>query len=130
MRFLAFAAAAKVRDQGYRLVGLYLLCKQLNGSKYSHLRNALTHRYLRVFRFTSPPKGAYDFDDLSQLTGEVLRTIKCIIMQATIFIDRMERSKRGKDSDLVGQIPLNTSQNLDLWQMKDSPRFTDPEQDS
>jgi hypothetical protein len=31
-------------------LGLYLLCKGLCGSKYSDIRNALTHRYLRVFR--------------------------------------------------------------------------------
>ena len=106
----------KVKTKGWRLFGLYLLCMELRGSKYSNLRNALTHRYVRVYRIFPGGKETYEFEDLSRMTGEILHMIKCAIMYASIFIDNNERTKYPAGSGPAGQLSLNTNQNLDLWQ--------------
>lgn len=105
--------ASKVKAQGHRLFGLFQLCQELCGSKYSHIRNALTHRYLRVYRAASGPKGTYMFEDLNQTTIDALNKIKCAIIYASLFIESRERAKRG-DGPMV-QIPLAIEQNLDIW---------------
>jgi hypothetical protein len=104
---------SKVKAQGFRLFGLYQLCQELCGSKYSHIRNALTHRYLRVYRAVKGPKGTYMFEDLTQTTVDALYKIKCAIMYASLFIERTEGAKRG--DGLMVQVPLSTRQNLDIW---------------
>ncbi len=104
---------SKVKAQGFRLFGLYLLCQELCGSKYSHIRNALTHRYLRVYRAAKGPKGTYMFEDLTQTTVDALYKIKCAIMYASLFIESKEGAKRG--DGLMAQMPLSTEQNLDIW---------------
>lgn len=109
------AVSQKVKDQGYRLFGLYLLCQELCGSKYSHIRNALTHRYLRVYRGATGPKGTYTFEDLTQTTTEALYKIKCAIMYVSLFIETKEQMKRGGEAAL--EVPLSTEQNLDLWKI-------------
>ncbi len=105
--------ASKIKAQGHRLFGLYLLCQELCGSKYSHIRNALTHRYLRVYRAVKGPKGTYMFEDLTQTTVDALYKIKCAIMYASLFIESKEGAKRR--NGLVARIPLSTKQNLDIW---------------
>ncbi len=105
--------ASKVKAEGYRLFGLYLLCQELCGSKYSHIRNALTHRYLRVYRAVKGPKGTYMFEDLTQITIDVLYKIKCAIMYVSLFIESKEGAKRGEG--MMAQMPLSTKQNLDIW---------------
>ena len=107
--------AQQVKDQGYRLFGLYLLCQELCGSKYSHIRNALTHRYARVYRAVAGPKGTYTFEELTQTTIDALYKIKCAIMYISLFIEAKEQAKRGKETGSAINMPLNTDQNLDLW---------------
>lgn len=107
--------AAAVRSGGYRLLGLYLLCRELSGSKYSHLRNALTHRYARVYRVIPGPKGTQTFEQMSALTAELLYKIKCAIMYAALFIEHKERHKYPPSDTPTIQMPLHTDQNLDLW---------------
>jgi len=108
--------AAAVRTGGYRLLGLHLLCRELSGSKYSHLRNALTHRYARVYRVLPGPKGSQTFEQMSALTAELLYKIKCAIMYATLFIEHRERQKSSPGGVPVVQLELATNQNLDIWQ--------------
>lgn len=103
-----------IQAEGWRLFGLFLLCTQLRGSKYSHLRNALTHRYVRVYRGNPGPKGTYLFEDLSDLTADVLHQVKCAIMYLSIFIDTKERGKR-TPYGLTAPMPMNSNQHLDLW---------------
>jgi tetratricopeptide (TPR) repeat protein len=105
----------KVKDQGYRLFGLYLLCQELCGSKYSHIRNALTHRYVRVYRAAAGPKGTYTFEDLTQTTIDALYKIKCAIMYVSLFIETQERARRAQETGPTIDMPLNTDQNLDIW---------------
>jgi hypothetical protein len=105
--------AQKVKDQGYRLFGLYLLCQELCGSKYSHIRNALTHRYVRVYRAVAGPKATYTFEELTQTTVDALYKIKCAIMYVALFIETKEQAK--KTAAFVPMMPLRTEQNLDLW---------------
>lgn len=105
--------AQKVKDQGYRLFGLYLLCQELCGSKYSHIRNALTHRYVRVYRAVAGPKGTYTFEDLTQTAIEALYSVKCAIMYVSLFIETQERAKHGSETHI--DVPLSTHQNLDIW---------------
>lgn len=105
--------SSKVKAQGFRLFGLYQLCQELCGSKYSHIRNALTHRYLRVYRAVKGPKGTYMFEDLTQTTVDALYRIKCAIMYASLFIESIEAAKPG--DGLMVQMPLSTKQNLDTW---------------
>lgn len=102
-----------VRAGGYKLLGTYLLCLELRGSRYSTLRNAMTHRYVRVFRGTSPEKGGYDFEHLVQLTAEVLFKVKCAIIYTSQFI--MAQESRKSSGQPVGTVPIETDQNLDLW---------------
>ncbi|PPF61589.1 hypothetical protein C5E11_14840 [Clavibacter michiganensis] len=102
-----------VRAAGHRLLGTYLLCLELRGSRFSHLRNAMTHRYARVFRGGPVPKGGYDFEKLVDLTAEVLFKVKCGVIYVSQFIHASEMQKfSGKT---VGELPAWTNQNLDLW---------------
>jgi tetratricopeptide (TPR) repeat protein len=105
----------KVKDQGYRLFGLYLLCQELCGSKYSHIRNALTHRYVRVYRAVAGPKNTYTFEDLTQTTIDALYKVKCAIMYVSLFIAAQERAKRGAEAGFMPDMSLSTDQNLDIW---------------
>lgn len=107
--------AERVRSGGFRLLGLYLLCRELSSSKYSHLRNALTHRYARIYRVTPGPKGTQTFEEMSALTAELLYKTKCAIMYATLFIEHRERQKYLVAGTPTVRIPLHTSQNLDRW---------------
>lgn len=106
--------APQVKQQGWRLFGLYLLCQDLCGSRYSQIRNALTHRYLRVYRMVDGPKGTYTFEELTRIAIEALYQIKCAIMYALLFIEANEHAKHS-GTDRVGTIPLSTRQHLDLW---------------
>jgi tetratricopeptide (TPR) repeat protein len=105
--------APAVKAAGYRLFGLYLLCKDLCGSKYSDIRNALTHRYLRVYTTDPKPKGVYLFDDLTATTTEVLYKVKCAVTYAALFVWSKENQKHG-DHPTV-QAHLSTDQHLDQW---------------
>lgn len=107
--------ADTVRAGGYRLLGLYLLCRELSGSKYSHLRNALTHRYARVYRVIPGPKGTRTFEEMCSLTAELLYKVKCAIMYAALFIEQKERQKYPQSGAPTVQMQLHTNQNLDLW---------------
>lgn len=107
--------ADAVRAGEYRLLGLYLLCRELSSSKYSHLRNALTHRYARVYRGVPGPKGTQTFEEMSSLTADLLYKIKCAIMYAALFIEHQERQKYPPSAAPTIQMPLYTDQNLDLW---------------
>lgn len=106
--------AQKVKDQGARLFGLYLLCQELCGSEYSSVRNTLTHRYLRVYRAVNGPKGTYSFEDLTQVTVDALYKIKCAIIYVSLFIDASERMKHVSRGRII-QGELHTDQNLDIW---------------
>lgn len=104
----------KVKSEQY-LVGLYLLCQDLRGSKYSHLRNALTHRYARIYRGLSGPKGTYTFEELSETTIDVMYKVKCAITYLSLFITRKETTKYSGQRGLVMNMPLFTKQRLDIW---------------
>lgn len=105
--------AEPVRAAGYRLFGTYLLCLELRGSRYSSLRNAMTHRYVRVFRSGPVVKGGYDFERLVDLTAEVLFKVKCSIIYVSQFITSEEKKKH--EGGLLGTLPAWTNQNLDIW---------------
>lgn len=103
------------------LLGLYLICNDLRGSKYSHLRNALTHRYARIYVSKKAPKGAYTFDDLSTTTVDVFYKIRCCIMYLSLFIARKELYKhlenKSTDKSKAFTITMNipNDQHLDSW---------------
>ena len=105
--------AEPVRAAGYRLLGPYLLCLELRGSRYSNLRNAMTHRYARVFRDGPVPKGGYDFEKLIDTTAEVLFKVKCAVIYVSQYIHAAETEKAS--GKLTGELPAWTNQNLDLW---------------
>ena len=105
--------APEVKAAGYRHFGLYLLCKDLCGSKYSDIRNALTHRYLRVYTADPRPKGAYLFDDLTATTIDAMYKVKCAIMYAALFVWSKENQKRGNHP--TAQAHLSTDQQLEQW---------------
>jgi len=106
--------AEPVGAAGYQLFGTYLLCLELRGSRYSSLRNAMTHRYARVYRYGPVEKGGYDFDRLVDLTAEVLLKVKCAVIYVTQYIAKTEQSKAAGDRALP--LPAWTGQNLDLWE--------------
>lgn len=103
----------KIKSEPY-LVGLYLLCQDL-WSRYSHLRNALTHRYVRIYRIINGPKGTYTFEELSDITTDVMYKVKCAITYLSLFITRNEHFKHEHQQGLVIDMPLSTRQNLDIW---------------
>lgn len=105
--------AEPVRAAGYRLFGAYLLCLELRGSRYSSLRNAMTHRYIRVFRSGPVAKGGYDFERLIDLTAEVLFKVKCAIIYVSQFVTSNEQKKH--EGGILGTLPAWTNQNLDIW---------------
>lgn len=104
----------KVKNEQY-LVGLYLLCQDLCGSKYSDLRNSLTHRYMRIYRGMKGPKGTYTFEELSETTVDVMYKVKCAITYLSLFITRKESTKGTDKKGLVMDMSLSTNQHLDLW---------------
>lgn len=105
--------AEPVRAAGYRLFGTYLLCLELRGSRYSSLRNAMTHRYVRVFRSGPVAKGGYDFERLVDLTAEVLFKVKCSVIYVSQFVTSNEQRKH--EGGVLGTLPAWTNQNLDIW---------------
>ncbi|BCL78984.1 hypothetical protein ccbrp13_14490 [Ktedonobacteria bacterium brp13] len=105
--------ANKVKTQGHRLLGLYLLCQEIGGSEYQAIRNALTHRYVRVYRAVKGPEGTYLFEELTRIAVDVLYKVKCAIMYISLFIESKEETKGG--SGLMAEMPLETGQNLDIW---------------
>lgn len=105
--------AEQVRAGGDRLLGTYLLCLELRGSRYSSLRNAMTHRYVRVFRSGPSAKGGYGFERLVDLTAEVLFKVKCAIIYVSQFITHEEQKKH--KGGILGTLPAWTNQNLDIW---------------
>jgi tetratricopeptide (TPR) repeat protein len=105
--------ANKVKVQGYRLLGLYLLCQEIGSSEYQAIRNALTHRYLRVYKAAKGPENTYLFEELTRITVDVLYKIKCAIMYISLFIESKEEGKRG--IGLIAEMSLETGQNLDIW---------------
>jgi tetratricopeptide (TPR) repeat protein len=105
--------AEPVRAAGYRLFGAYLLCLELRGSRFSNLRNAMTHRYARVFKGGPVPKGGYDFEKLIDSTAEVLFKVKCAVIYVSQYIHAAETNKFS--GELIGELPAWTNQNLDLW---------------
>jgi hypothetical protein len=104
--------SAKVKEQGWRLFGLYLLHHEVGG-KYADIRNILTHRYLRVFRTVKGPQHTYLFEDLTTITTEILYKVKCAIVYMSLFIHSKEQSTPGEAPAV--SIALNTNQHLDLW---------------
>jgi tetratricopeptide (TPR) repeat protein len=109
--------APAVKSTGYRLFGLHLLCKDLCGSKYSDIRNALTHRYLRVYTADPRPKGSYLFDDLTATTIEATSKVKCAITYAALFVWHMENQKHA--GQRTAQMHLSVDQQLDGWRRPD-----------
>jgi tetratricopeptide (TPR) repeat protein len=107
--------APAVKEQGYRLLGLYLLCCELRGSKYSSMRNALTHRYARVFRHVRGPRGTRTFEELTDLTVDVMYKVKCAILYATLFIEQAESTKRANLTGPIGVLQQSIEQHLDTW---------------
>ena len=81
--------ASTVKDQGWRLFGLYLLHHELGG-KYADIRNVLTHRYLRVYKAVQGPRHTYLFEDLTAITTELLYKVKCAIVYVSLFIHGKE----------------------------------------
>ena len=119
--------APAVKAAGHRLFGLYLLCKDLCGSKYSDIRNALTHRYLRVYTSDTKPKGAHLFDDLTATTVEVLYKVKCAVIYAALFVWSKENQKHGNHPTVPAH--LSTDQRLDQWSrpaLEVTPRTAHP----
>jgi tetratricopeptide (TPR) repeat protein len=104
--------AQTVKDQGWRLLGLYLLHHELGG-KYADVRNVLTHRYLRVYKAVEGPRGTYLFENLTTITTEVLHKVKCAIVYVSLFIQSKERGDQGPG--LTAETRLSTDQHLDLW---------------
>ena len=105
--------ANKVKAQGHRLFGLYLLCQEIGSSEDQAIRNALTHRYLRVYRAVKGPEDTYLFEELTQITVDVLYKIKCAIMYISLFLESKEETKRG--IGFIAEMPLETGQKLDIW---------------
>ena len=105
--------ALGVKSAGYRLFGLYLLCKDLCGSEYSNIRNALTHRYLRVYTADPRPKGSYLFEDLTATAIDVLYKVKCAVAYAALFVWHIENQKHAGQP--TAQVRLNADQQLDGW---------------
>lgn len=105
----------KILSERY-LVGLFLLSRDLKGSKQSNLRNAMTHRYVRTYRVINGPKGTYTFEELTELTTELLYLVKCAITYTSTFITRKENAKSAGGEGLVIRMPLSSNQSLDIWQ--------------
>lgn len=104
--------ASMVKDQGWRLFGLYLLHHELGG-KYADIRNVLTHRYLRVYKAVQGPRHTYLFEDLTTITTEVLYKVKCAIVYVSLFIHGKEQGVQSPGP--TATMRLNTDQHLDLW---------------
>lgn len=103
----------KVKAQDHHLFGLYLLCQEIGGSEYQAIRNALTHRYMRVYRAVKGPEGTYMFEELTRIAIDVLYKVKCAIMYVSLFIESKEAAKQG--TGLIAEMSLETRQNLDIW---------------
>lgn len=104
----------KIREEP-SLLGLYMMCQDLRGSKFSMLRNALTHRYIRVYRGGKGPKGTFTFEEMTQTTIETFYKIRCCIMYLSLFISRKEKAKFSGADDHLAPMELLSNQNLADW---------------
>lgn len=106
----------KIREHGATLYGLYSLFTEIRNSELDEIRNATTHRYLRVYKTMSPPEKAYEFEDLTEKTNELLFKVKCAIIYLNNFINtNEEKKKRELGEGFIPEMKLYTDQWLDLW---------------
>ncbi|MEX0909789.1 MAG: LA2681 family HEPN domain-containing protein [Candidatus Paceibacterota bacterium] len=106
-----------IKCENTYLFGVYSLCQEIalldNG-----IRNALTHRYLRVFRAINGPEGTYTFEELSNKTIQMQYLVKSTIISLISFINVEESKKKqqlSKKGETMVSIPLPSDQMLDLW---------------
>lgn len=96
------------------LFGLYSLLQDIRSSEFDEIRNALTHRYVRLFRNMSV-KDEYDYEDFVGKTIDLMGQIKCAIIYLHNFINTHENSKKSPEDRLIS-MHFHTDQWLDIWE--------------
>lgn len=96
------------------LFGLYSLLQDIRSSEFDEIRNALTHRYVRLFRSMSV-KDEYDYEDFVGKTIDLMGQIKCAIIYLHNFINTHENSKKSPEDRLI-TMRFHTDQWLDIWE--------------
>ncbi len=96
------------------IFGLYSLLQDIRSSEFDEIRNALTHRYVRLFRSMSV-KDEYDYEDFVSKTVNLMGQIKCAIIYLHNFINTHENSKKSPEDRLI-TMHFHTDQWLDIWE--------------
>lgn len=105
----------KIREHGAALYGIYSLLEEIRDSELDEIRNATTHRYLRIYR-SMKPEQSYDFEEIVDKTEELLFKVKCAIIYLYNFINtNEEKKKRELGEGFILEMKLYTDQWLDLW---------------
>jgi tetratricopeptide (TPR) repeat protein len=105
----------KIKLHQAKLFGLYSVFDEIKKSELDEIRNALTHRYLRVSRTMGSINGFTDYEDLVEKTEALLFKVKCSIIYLHLFINDVESKKNGVNDKKLLKMPINTGQWLDLW---------------
>ncbi len=105
----------KIKLHQAKLFGLYSVFNEIKTSELDEIRNALTHRYLRVSRSMGSINGFTEYEDLVEKTEALLFKVKCSIIYLHLFINDVESKKNGINVEKLFKMPMNTGQWLDLW---------------
>lgn len=98
----------------HNLYGLYSLLREIRSSEYDDIRNALTHRYVRLFRHMNVD-GEYEYEEFVEKTVELMRHIKYAIIYLHNYINTSEQSKKTPEDKLI-TMHFNSDQWLDIWE--------------
>jgi hypothetical protein len=105
-----------IEKYGSALYGIYSLFGEIRSSELDEIRNAVTHRYLRIYRHMLGPEESYQFEEMVDKTEELLFKVKCAIVYLNNFINVTEATKKKKSGKgFIPEMKLETNQWLDLW---------------
>lgn len=107
-------------NKNRHLHGLYSICMEINeidGIIPKGLRNALTHRYLRVYKAIPGPKDSLTFEELTDITIELQYLVKCAIVSLINFVNENEQDRAILENNgkPIIQMEIWSDQMLDIW---------------
>lgn len=102
-------------NKSLHLYGLYSICTEISAID-GGLRNALTHRYLRVYRAISGPENTLSFEELTNKTVQLQYLVKCAIVSLINFVNENEHARAEEDNKKpILQMEIWSDQMLDIW---------------
>lgn len=106
------------KKNSHYLHGVFSILQEID--KLDHgLRNALTHRYAKVYiMMADKSKDSYSYQELVEKTTKLQYLTKCAIISLVMFVNHIENSKKKssiQEGKIVPSMPLWSDQMLDAW---------------